>query len=60
MLQPWIAEPEYRRLTKVTDKLVETMHKYKEYLDTKNEQMKVVYKQMNVEVTSDVLKLCTL
>ena len=60
MLQPWMDESEYRWLTEVTDTLVETLHKYKEYLDTKNEQMKVVHKQMNVEVMSDVLKLRTL
>lgn len=36
------------------------MQKYKEYLDTKNEHMKIVHKRVNVEVVSDVLEGHTL
>ena len=57
MLKPYIAKSEYRRLREVTNKLVEAMQKNKEYLDTKNEQMKAVHKRVNVKVASDALEV---
>ena len=37
MLQSWMNKSEYTSLRQVTEELLEAMHKYKEYLDTKNE-----------------------
>lgn len=44
LTQPWLAKSDYRELRSLTED-IDTMHKYMEYLDQKNEQMKEAHKQ---------------